>query len=77
MVRGKKRTERIRHHLVSILETRDEPITAAELAYAVESQTRYRCGAFSIPNILRPQIIDGIVRRMKPTGFKVYTYELI
>jgi len=76
-MRGKSRTNNIRDIIIRILETRDEPMTAAELAYAVESQTRYRCGVFSIPNVLRPQITDGIVRRIKPVGFKVYTYELI
>ena len=76
-MRGKGRTGNMRAIIMRILETRDEPMTAAELSYMVECQTRYRCGVFSIPNVLRPQISNGTVRRIKPVGYKVYTYELI
>ena len=77
MVRGKKRTERIRHHLLSILETRDEPMSARELSYVLESQTRLRCGVHSIGNVFRPLVSSRKIRRVKPMGMKVYTYELI
>ncbi len=77
MARGKKRTERIRGHLIEILETRDYPMTARDLSNTLESQTRLRCGVHSIPNVFRPLITKRIIRRSKPCGMKIYTYELI
>lgn len=77
MARGKKRTERIRHHLIEILETRDEPMTARDLSNTLESQTRLRCGVHSIPNVFRPLISSRIIKRVKTGGMKIYTYELI
>lgn len=77
MARGKKRTERLREHLIGILETRDEPMTARDLSNTLESQTRLRCGVNTIPNVFRPLINRRIIRRIKPCGMKIYTYELI
>ena len=64
MARGKKRTERIREHLIEILETRDYPMTARDLSNTLESQTRLRCGVHSIPNVFRPLISKRKIRNL-------------
>lgn len=74
---SKLKTERILKLIIRILETRDEPLSAAEISFIVESQTRYRCSVFAVGQILRPLVTDLRISKLKMKGSNKKTYRLI
>ena len=74
---SKAKSARILQSIIAILETRDEPLTTAEISYQVESQTRFRCGVNSVGQILRPLVLRNEILKLKIVGSNKVMYRLI
>ena len=77
MVRGQKRSNNLRANIIDILSTVESPLLASDISSKVESTTRYSASVSSVQQVMRPLVAKGIIRRSKPTGSPVHTYELI